>query len=176
MKSKNTILTFILLLALTLLSRFTSHIWNLTILGGVTIFAGWFFEKKSQALWLVFLSLIISDLVLGFYPQMLWNYGAYLLMLGVGFLILPQDSRLKTYGLALLASTLFFFVSNFSVWIEGLLYPMTWSGLVNCYLMGVPFFKNQLLGDLLSFAVFYELARVLSPRLQTANCVTSVKS
>lgn len=165
-----------LLLALTLLSRFSSHIWNLTILGGMTVFAGLFFEKKSHAFGLIFLSLIVSDFVLGFYPQMLWNYGAYFIMLGVGFFIHPQDSRVKTYGLALLASTLFFFVSNFSVWIEGLLYPMTWAGLVDCYVMGVPFFKNQLLGDLLSFAVFYELARVLSPRLQTANCVTSAKS
>lgn len=173
MKPKNAALVFILLFALSLLSRFTSHAWNLTILGGVAFFAGSFFEKKSLSLALVLISLFVSDFVIGFYPQMAWVYAAYLGMMALGYLVKPQDNRFKIYGFSLAASLVFFFVSNFSVWLEGLMYPQTITGLVDCYVMGLPFFKNQVIGDILSVAVFFEISRQLLPNLVAEKIKTA---
>jgi hypothetical protein len=57
-------------------------------------------------------------------------------------------------GASLVASVLFFLVTNFAFWLLGLwmpepLYPMSPVGLVTCYVAGLPFFGNALAGDLL---------------------------
>jgi len=51
-------------------------------------------------------------------------------------------------GTALFASVLFFLVSNFGAWLEQAMpYPQTFAGLMQCYAMGLPFYKGTLLGD-----------------------------
>ncbi|MBM3818918.1 MAG: hypothetical protein FJW14_07875 [Acidimicrobiia bacterium] len=47
---------------------------------------------------------------------------------------------------------LFYVVTNFAVWASTTLYPLTWAGLVTCYIAALPFFRNSLLGDM-GFAV-----------------------
>jgi hypothetical protein len=44
---------------------------------------------------------------------------------------------------------LFFLVTNFAVWAgnAGHAYPRTAAGLAECYTLGIPFFRNTLLGD-----------------------------
>ena len=46
------------------------------------------------------------------------------------------------------ASVMFFVVTNFCVWALGSLYPKTWEGLLACYVAAIPFFQNDLLGNL----------------------------
>jgi len=45
-----------------------------------------------------------------------------------------------------LASTLFFVMSNLGVWY--FYYPLTWAGLTSCFVLAIPFFVNALAGDL----------------------------
>lgn len=52
-------------------------------------------------------------------------------------------------GSALTMSIAFFLISNFSVWAMGQWYPLTLSGLVQCFVAAVPFFKYTLCGDML---------------------------
>jgi hypothetical protein len=61
-------------------------------------------------------------------------------------------------ALALGGSTLFFLTSNLATWAEGLLYPMTFAGLINCYVAAIPFFGNTLAADLLGTALLFGLA------------------
>ena len=49
---------------------------------------------------------------------------------------------------SLAASTLFFLLSNFGVWLAGW-YPMTGAGLLSCYAYAIPFFGYTVAGDLL---------------------------
>jgi hypothetical protein len=71
------------------------------------------------------------------------------------------SSRLRIFGVAFLASLVFFIVSNFGVWREGQLYPMTISGLIECYVMGIPFFGRQMIGDVGFTIGLFELAKRL---------------
>jgi hypothetical protein len=55
-----------------------------------------------------------------------------------------------------LASSIFFFVTtNFAVWAVGSYYSHTWTGLVDCYLRAVPFFRYTLAGDLFFASVLF---------------------
>jgi len=56
---------------------------------------------------------------------------------------------------ALGASVIFFIVSNFGVWFSGVMYPKDLSGLVACYVAGIPFFQNTVLGDLFYSAILF---------------------
>jgi hypothetical protein len=58
-------------------------------------------------------------------------------------------------GASLGASLFFFIATNFGVWLEGRLYPLTAEGLVSCYYNAIPFFRNTLLGDLVFSAVLF---------------------
>lgn len=161
MKNKNTIAVFITLLLLTVLSRWVSHMWNFTLLGGAFLFAGAYFQDKKIALALMLSSMLISDFVIGFHDQMLVVYFSYFITVALGFLLTANSSRLKILGFSVLGSFSFYVITNFAVWYQGALYPMTLSGLIDCYVMGLPFYRNQLIGDVASTFAFFEIAKLV---------------
>jgi hypothetical protein len=58
--------------------------------------------------------------------------------------------------LSFIGAITFFIISNFGVWISGTLYEISVQGLLNCYIMAIPFFTNTLLSTIF-FAVIFEL-------------------
>ena len=58
--------------------------------------------------------------------------------------------------LSFIGALTFFIISNFGVWISGTYYDISAQGLLNCYIMAIPFFTNTLLSTML-FAVIFEL-------------------
>jgi hypothetical protein len=55
----------------------------------------------------------------------------------------------------------FFLVTNFLVWLRGTTYPQTLEGLLTCYLAGVPFYRQTLVGDLVFSGVIFGLHAAL---------------
>lgn len=56
----------------------------------------------------------------------------------------------------MLACSLFFFAtSNFAVWAFSGMYPLTWDGLVACYVAALPFLERTVLGDLFWTAALF---------------------
>lgn len=170
MKNKKNIILFAVLLVLALSSRFVSHYWNFTLLGGVFLLAGAYFQDKKVPVLLMLSVLLLSDAVIGFHAQMPAVYFSYLLVVSIGFLLKPQSARYKVFGAAVAGSALFFLITNFAVWYSGVMYPLTFEGLMQCYQMGLPFYRNQLIGDVLSSLVLFEVARhVLVPAAAAAS-------
>ena len=163
---KYEIVVGLLLVALLVFSRLTAHLWNLTAVGGVALFAGAFFSKKSYAFLVVFTGLFISDLFLGFHDQMMAVYFSYALMSALGFLLTLKSSRGPIFLLSVTGSVLFFLITNFSVWYGGFMYPPTANGLMQSYIMGLPFFRNQFAADIVSALILFELAKL--PRSATS--------
>jgi hypothetical protein len=64
-------------------------------------------------------------------------------------------------GLTLTGSILFFLISNGLVWYYStpaageFYYAPTWAGLLRCYELALPFFRNQFLGDAIFSVVFF---------------------
>ncbi len=161
MKNKNTILVFITLLLLTISSRWVSHIWNFTLLGGAFLFAGAFFQDKKISVLLMLSSMLISDFIIGFHDQMLSVYLSYLIIVSLGFFLLPNSSRLRILSFSVLGSLSFYVLTNFAVWYQGELYPLTFDGLINCFTMAIPFYRNQILSDVISSVAIFEAVKLM---------------
>lgn len=158
-KNLNLIVLAIGLVLLGVASRLSAHAWNFTIMGGLSILCGAFFARKWISVAVVFCSLIVSDLFIGFHNQMPAVYFGFALMILIGALLSAKPSRLAIVSGSVLGTFLFFLVTNFSVWFEGSMYPQTMNGLVNCYLMAIPFYRNQLIADVVSSVVLFEFVR-----------------
>lgn len=91
-----------------------------------------------------------------------WTW--YALVAVLGYLLLrghPGFARVT--GAAVLAPTSFFLVSNFAVWAgPGSWYPHTLAGLQSCYVMGLPFYRNDLLSTGLVVALVWGLPALVA--------------
>lgn len=159
--NKNNLILFFTLLVLAVASRWFSHLWNFTLIGGIAYFAGSYFKNKAYSVSLVFSALLMSDWFIGFHNQMLVVYGAFLAYVFLGTLVNLKSAKLKIYGFSISASLLFYVITNFSVWYEGILYPQTINGLFDCYAAAIPFYRNQFLGDLLATVMLFEVVPVI---------------
>ncbi len=163
---------FILIAAM---SRLLPHPPNFTPIGGMALFGMAYFSKKYWALLIPIISIWLSDLVLNnvvysqyydsfvwFNINSLWIYGAFMLIAGIAYFTLKKMKITHLLGTSILASVLFFLITNLGVWFSGTMYTKDISGLIACYTAGVPFFWNTLAGDLCYTALLfgaYELIR-----------------
>ena len=139
----------ILLILLGVISRIFPHPANFAPITAIALFGGLYLSKK-MAFILPMAAMLVSDIFVGFYSwkMMAAVYTSFLLVVGIGILVKQH----KTFGNVLigtlLGSVLFFLITNGAVWAFGTMYTHSFAGLMQSYLMGIPFFKNTLLGDL----------------------------
>ena len=150
----------IVLVSVAIFSRLIPHLPNLTAIGGAALLAGATLRPRWMAFAVPMLALLISDAVLGFYSGMIFNYLAWGLIVFAATYLAEKGWAYRLVG-AFSASLLFFAISNFGVWFAGGLYSFTFSGLTECYVMALPFFATQILGDLLfTGALFFVYDRL----------------
>ncbi len=144
---KKNLLLALILIFVAVLSRLIPHGWNFTAMGAVAVASGLLFRNRVLPMIVVLLSLLISDTVIGFHNVMLAVYLGYVLM------TFAKTKSVMAYSL--IGSIIFFIVSNFGVWMEGQLYPATFSGLMLCYQMALPFFRNELISTMLIAPILF---------------------
>ena len=134
--------------------RLLPHPANFTPLTAIALFSGTVLSP-GLALSVPLIAMMASDLVLGPHPLCWLVWGSFILTVGVGFWV-KRNQKIQTIFLGTAAgSILFFILTNFGVfWFQNM-YAKNWTGLADCYLMAVPFFRNSLLGDLFYSAVFF---------------------
>src|SRR5260221_4664846 len=117
---------------------------------------------SRRQMWVPFALLAASDVILTkfvySYPLtwdqlVVWAWYAAILLLGTR--LSENASWLRIGGAALASSVSFFVLSNFAVWASGSMYPKTVSGLMTCYVAGLPFFSRALGCDMLFTAVMF---------------------
>ena len=135
---KNLIIAIIMLVAV--LTRLVPHLPNFTPVTAISLFGGLYISNKILAYALPLIIMFISDIFLGFSSITLFVYSGFMLVTLIG--TLRKKSNILTIFMGSLS---FFIVTNFGVWLLG--YPKTWTGLVECYTLALPFFRNSLLGD-----------------------------
>jgi hypothetical protein len=149
------LMTLLGLILVAAFSRLIPHPWNFTAIGAIALFGGSFVPSKKLSLVLPWAALILSDLVLGFHSTMVFVYAAFTLNVLIGWGLRDNQTPVKVTSYALLSSSLFFLITNFGVWAMGGMYPMTTSGLVSSYVAAIPFFDNQIYGDLFFSGVLF---------------------
>lgn len=129
--------------------RLLPHAPNATPITAITIAA-----QKHLGKWWAFTvplaAMVVSDAVIGFYNWKILAgvYGSFLLIGGMSRYIRKHTNPLAVAGLAVAASIVFFLITNASVWFFSPWYEKSISGLLYSYMLGVPFLRNMLLGDL----------------------------
>ena len=139
---------------LLILSRLIPHPPNFTPLIAGAIFLPFLIKDKWLIICLPILCLLISDFFLGFHTVMIWTYGSFFL---IG-LMASQFSSIKLtslIGLSLSSPTLFFIITNFGVWMGSSIYSQDIQGLMQCYILALPFYASSLSATLLFASLFY---------------------
>ena len=137
-----------------IVSRLVPHPWNATPLTAIALFGGTYCAKR----WSILLPLgivAISDLFLGWHATIPFTWSACAATGLLAWWLRARPSAGRIIAGSLLGSVIFFLVTNFGVWAAQTLYPKTVSGVWECYVAGIPFFRNALVGDLIYTAVLF---------------------
>jgi len=151
---KKEILPISLILILTF-SRLIPHLPNFTPLIAMGIISGYFFKNIYTSLFVLLLSMLLADVFIGFYYNMIFVYLSLLLIAFIFFKISDKINYKNLFICSLVASFIFFIISNFGVWFLGnhgaysVPYEKNISGLIECYMLAIPFFLNTLLSTII---------------------------
>jgi hypothetical protein len=149
--------------------RLLPHPPNFTPVLAMALFGGARLGNRSSAVAVPLGALLLSDVAI----EIVNGHGLHLLLpvvylcvalcVGVGWRLCRRRGVVRVAGAAVGGAVLFYLVTNFAVWALWSRYPMNLTGLVECYVAAVPFFRGTLLGTLLySGALFsaHELVRM----------------
>jgi len=141
--------TLLLLLIIAALAGFRMLQWipNLSPVAAMALFAGATFQDRKLAFVIPLAAMLVSDWYLGLHDTMLYVYGAFTLTIVLGFVLSHMLRPVSVLVAAISSSLLFFVITNFGVWMQGQLYSMDWSGLMQSYIAAIPFYRNTLTGD-----------------------------
>lgn len=134
---------------------------NFTAVGAGLLFFG--ARRPLREMALPVLALMGTDVYLTVfayhYPwhtsQYLISWAWYAAVVVLGRILLRRVTVTRVFGAPVLASTSFFLISNYAVWVGGGMYPPTMAGLGACYTAALPFYRNDLLATTLITAVAF---------------------
>ena len=145
-------ISLILILAF---ARLIPHPPNFTPIIAVALISGYFFKNINLSLLILLVAMLLSDLFIGFYENMIFVYASLLLITFVFHKISKKINYKNLFIYCFAGSLIFFIFSNFGVWALGspgvldVAYERNLSGLVECYILAIPFFGNTFLSTLI---------------------------
>ena len=146
------------LCVLGVMSRLLPHVANATPLLALAFFTG----EKGSVKWtycIFLLSLFISDIGLhSIYGYPLLGSWTFFVYSGVGGVILlstvGRRCRGIVTGFVFMATLLGYWVwTNLGTWLCSGLYLHTWQGLLNCFLLALPFLQHSLLANMMGYGM-----------------------
>ena len=144
---KNYFLPISLILIISL-SRIIPHPYNFTPLLAVGIFSGFYFRQFIVGLFVTIFAMFIGDLYLGFHNTMIFTYLALIVPVALGIFI-KRFKFIEVVVTGLISSIGFFLITNFGAWLTLDMYEKNLSGLINSYILAIPFFHNTLISTFL---------------------------
>ena len=144
---KNYFLPICLIIVLSF-SRLIPHPWNFTPVLAMGIFSGFYFKNFILSSFIVVFSMFVGDLFLGFHSTMFFTYTSLIIAVVLGLLIKKfKFTEILFYGAA--SSVCFFLVTNFGAWLTLEMYEKSFAGLLQSYILAIPFFHNTLISTFL---------------------------
>ena len=125
-------------------SRFVPHPPNFTSLIALSFYIPLFFGLKFIPA--VILGFALTDMFIGFHNTIFFTWGS-VFMIGLLSNFFSNGLVMRISG-ALLGAVVFFIISNFGVWTNGM-YGYSFEGLISCYILAIPFFGYTILSTFL---------------------------
>ena len=169
MKAKHSVYFGLGLIILLALSRLIPHPPNFTPILGMAVFSGAIINKKIVAYLVPLAAMLLSDLYLGFHSSMPIIYFTLAICVLIGTFIESRVTILNSI-LGITAGVLvFYLITNFTVWYGSGMYENSFSGLITCYVMGLPFLQNTFISSLIYGMGAFLVYEVINKRLILAN-------
>jgi len=165
------------MMVLAAFTRLIPHAPNFTAILAVALFGGAKFRNASLAILVPLVVMLLTDLtsstiqfggtniVMGFHSLMPFVYSCIAITSLIGIYISKKANAAYIIGGSLLASTLFFLITNAGVWYHNPQFTQDWGGLFACYDFAIPFFGNQLAGDLFYNGILFGAYALASKRI-----------
>ncbi len=129
-------------------SRFIPHPPNFTSLIALSFYIPVFLGIKFLPALII--AFIITDYIIGFHSLVIFTWGS-ILIIGLVSIYFKNTINYRILG-ALTGALIFFIISNFGVWTLGS-YGYSINGLINCYIMALPFFGYTLISTIIFSAL-----------------------
>ena len=139
------------------LSRIIPHPPNFTPILASAIMAPMLIKDRWFGIAIPIVAMFISDAIIGFYSYQFIIYSSILAIA----LVSPMRKNYVRLGIMAVGGSVWFFIAtNFAEWMIWDYYPKTIEGLITCYTVAIPFFKNTLISTclftgLLTFSIKY---------------------
>lgn len=146
MKKEILPISLILILAL---ARLIPHPPNFTPIIAVAILSGYFFKNIYISFLTLIISMLIADIFLGFHNNIFFVYISLLIISYTFFKIGEKINYKNLIFYSFFGSLVFFIISNFGVWLLGGMYEKNLTGIIECYILAIPFFGNTFLSTLI---------------------------
>ena len=130
------------------LSRLIPHPYNFTPVLAVGVFSGFYFKHIYLSFFVVIFSMFIGDLFLGFHSMMFFTYISLVVAVLLG-LYIKRFNFTEIVLSGLVSSFGFFIITNFGAWLTLDMYEKNLTGLLQSYVLAIPFFHNTLISTLL---------------------------
>ena len=98
------------------------------------------------------LSFVITDFFIGFHSTLIFTWGS-IITIGLLSKYFTKNILSRISG-SLIGACIFFLITNFGVWSNGV-YGYTFSGFLACYTLAIPFFAYSLISTFI-FSVIFE--------------------
>ena len=137
-QNKKNLQSFFFIFFFLTISRLIPHEPNFTPILSISILGFLFSTILSVKVLIVLGSMFFSDLIIGTHDFMIYVYFSLIL------LIIVSNSKNYIY-MIFLGPLIFFIITNLGVWLNSSYYSKNINGLIECFYMAIPFFKNTIL-------------------------------
>ena len=158
---KTNLIIPIILFGLLVLSRMITDIPNFTATIALVIFTGYLIQNRLLSILIVLTSQVVSDLYLGIYSSMIFVYAAYASIVLLSPIIMNKINTKSVVLSSIISPSIFFIISNFGVWLTGSIYTFNLSGLITCYIAGIPFFDESLISTVLFALTIFSIMKLI---------------
>ncbi len=158
------------------LTRLLPHPVNFTPMAAIAVFGGAQLMHNRHRFGLMLLAALLSDLLvnsllynyndLSYFlePGTLGIYGCYMFFVWMGT-TLKKVNVVGVGSRSILASAVFFIVSNLTLWAGSTFYTQDLTGLMACYIAAIPFIQNSFAGDLIYSGILFGGFALLQKRI-----------
>lgn len=174
LSNKSDISLIISLIIFLAIARLFPHPPNFVPFTASALFFGKKFGYKNNILIIIAAS-FISDIFLGFHSTTLFVYSAYIFIITYAKFA-ESPSLLNRISTPLFGSTIFFIWTNLGVWLFSGMYENSITGLTNCFVLALPFWKNSLMSDYLFYFLFFGAELLVFKFQQSKNLLNSQPS
>jgi len=165
MKNQKQYLVIGLLVVFAIITRLIPHPFNFTAIGALALFSGAVIKNKRLAFLIPVAAMLVTDAMIGFHASMIPVYLCFIATVWIGMKMIKQINVASVPAASITSSVLFFLVTNLPFWyVDISLYPLTWQGMMESYTAAIPFFGNQIAGDLFYSAVLFGAYSMLRQR------------